>query len=99
MAKNGNVTASNEQTCTMVHVHVGDKVVTVACGAATQRVKWLAHVGVARTDDVTFQVPTIAPMMTHACQCYTLYYIIFSAPPPTNMQICIFANPPSVAHT
>eukprot|EP01039_Chlorochromonas_danica_P007331 gene7329-8113_t len=32
-------------------VHVHDKVITVSCGDANQRIKWLAHVGIARWDD------------------------------------------------
>lgn len=35
----------------VVHVHVGGTVVTVPCGCATQRIKWLAHVGVSRVDN------------------------------------------------
>eukprot|EP00744_Colponema_vietnamica_P018194 GILI01025653.1.p1 GENE.GILI01025653.1~~GILI01025653.1.p1 ORF type:complete len:130 (-),score=20.52 GILI01025653.1:47-406(-) len=34
-----------------VHLHVRDKIVTVECGAGTQKTKWLANVGVARYDD------------------------------------------------
>lgn len=44
----------------VVHVHVGDKIVAVACGNATQRVKWLANVGVARFDELKFQVTVAA---------------------------------------
>lgn len=29
-------------------VHVHDKVITVSCGDANQRVKWLAHVGIGK---------------------------------------------------
>lgn len=43
----------------VVHVHVGEKVIAVPCGAAKQRLAWLAHVGVARTDDDGFQVQTL----------------------------------------
>jgi hypothetical protein len=34
-----------------VHLHVRDKTITVECGDGTQRIKWLANVGVARYDD------------------------------------------------
>ncbi len=34
-----------------VHLHVRDKVITVECGDATQSVKWLGNVGVARYDE------------------------------------------------
>jgi len=34
-----------------VHVHVRDKVIVVECGNATQTIKWLGHVGIARYDD------------------------------------------------
>lgn len=41
----------------VVHVHVGGKVIAVACGSGMQRVKWLANVGIARTEDSDSQVP------------------------------------------
>lgn len=34
-----------------VHLHVRDKTVLVACGDGTQKIRWLANVGVARYDD------------------------------------------------
>lgn len=34
-----------------VHLHVRDKIITVEVGAGTQKVKWLANVGVARYDN------------------------------------------------
>ena len=33
-----------------VHLHVRDKIITVEVGAGTQKIKWLANVGVARYD-------------------------------------------------
>lgn len=38
-----------------LYVHVHGKVIAVSCGNATQRVKWLAHVGIARWDEETCQ--------------------------------------------
>ena len=34
-----------------VHLHVRDKTIAVECGPGTQRIKWLANIGVARYDD------------------------------------------------
>jgi hypothetical protein len=34
-----------------VHLHIRGKTIVVECGAATQRIRWLANVGVARYDD------------------------------------------------
>lgn len=48
-----------------VHVHVGGKVVALACGSATQRVKWLAHVAVARFDELKFQVTITVDKSDH----------------------------------
>ena len=33
-----------------IHVHVKEKVISVSCGSAEQRIKWLGHVGIARWD-------------------------------------------------
>ncbi len=33
-----------------LYVHVQGKTFAVSCGAATQRVKWLAHVGIGKID-------------------------------------------------
>jgi hypothetical protein len=38
-----------------MYVHVLDKMITVSCGDASQRVKWLAHVGIARWDEQNCQ--------------------------------------------
>lgn len=38
-----------------IDVAVRDKVVKVSCGDATQRIKWLGHVGIARYDEKKFQ--------------------------------------------
>ncbi|KAJ8607013.1 hypothetical protein CTAYLR_006244 [Chrysophaeum taylorii] len=38
-----------------VDVVVRDKVITVSCGDATQRIKWLGHVSIARYDERNFQ--------------------------------------------
>jgi hypothetical protein len=35
-----------------IYVHVHDKEVHVSCGDATQRLKWLAHVGIGWTNFV-----------------------------------------------
>ena len=34
-----------------VHLHIRGKIIVVECGTATQRIRWLANVGVARYDD------------------------------------------------
>eukprot|EP01031_Cornospumella_fuschlensis_P028699 gene28699-34647_t len=34
-----------------LHVHIHEKLITVACGDANQKVKWLAHVAIARWDE------------------------------------------------
>jgi hypothetical protein len=34
-----------------IHLHVREKTIVVECGDGTQRVRWLASVGVARYDD------------------------------------------------
>ena len=34
-----------------IQLHVRDKTITVDCGDATQKTRWLANVGVARYDD------------------------------------------------
>lgn len=31
-----------------LHVHIHDKLITVACGDASQKVKWLAHVAIGK---------------------------------------------------
>lgn len=38
-----------------MYVHVHDKVISVPCGDASQRIKWLAHVGIARWDEENCQ--------------------------------------------
>jgi len=38
-----------------VDVAVRDKVIKVSCGDATQRIKWLGHVGIARYDEANFE--------------------------------------------
>jgi len=34
-----------------VYLHIRDKTIAVECGEGTQRIQWLANVGVARYDD------------------------------------------------
>mmetsp|Transcript_19179 Transcript_19179/g.20793 ORF Transcript_19179/g.20793 Transcript_19179/m.20793 type:complete len:118 (-) Transcript_19179:25-378(-) len=38
-----------------LYVHVREKTITVSCGDASQRIKWLAHVAIARWDDQNCQ--------------------------------------------
>ena len=33
-----------------MYVHVLEKIITVSCGDASQRVKWLAHVGIGKLE-------------------------------------------------
>ena len=49
------MSALEETESWMLDVVVRDKCIKVSCGAATQRVKWLGHVGIARYDDKTYQ--------------------------------------------
>jgi hypothetical protein len=41
---------SKPQQAWKIHVHVKEKVISVSCGSAEQRIKWLGHVGIARWD-------------------------------------------------
>eukprot|EP01033_Poteriospumella_lacustris_P018539 gene18539-13346_t len=38
-----------------IFAHVYDKVVNISCGDASQRIKWLAHVAIARWDEIQYQ--------------------------------------------
>ena len=44
-------TGDGEETSWILDVVVRDKCIKVSCGSATQRVKWLGHVGIARYDE------------------------------------------------
>ena len=49
------MSALEETESWMLDVVVRDKCIKVSCGAATQRVKWLGHVGIARYDEKSYQ--------------------------------------------
>lgn len=44
-----------EETSWILDVVVRDKCIKVTCGDATQRVRWLGHVGIARYDEKNYQ--------------------------------------------
>ena len=49
------MSALEETESWMLDVVVRDKCIKVSCGSATQRVKWLGHVGIARYDEKNYQ--------------------------------------------
>ena len=48
-------TGDGEETSWILDVVVRDKCIKVTCGDATQRVRWLGHVGIARYDEKNYQ--------------------------------------------
>ena len=57
------------QQARKIHVHVKEKVISVSCGSAEQRVKWLGHVGIARWDSENNQGWTKLGAWMHRCCC------------------------------
>ncbi|CAM9098220.1 unnamed protein product [Phaeothamnion confervicola] len=51
-----NTSASKESASSIcIYAHIKEKVIPVACGPGSQRIKWLGHVAIARYDDKNYQ--------------------------------------------